>query len=300
MIALRKMSIEEINNKPFLINHIDDLYHDVTNSFFEYVYNGEVRWLYSNGYTCTIIALDGEYISYASFVVDEDYNLTYMEFDDFEVYKHVDGNLVLTTKDKNVSESLAMFKRENASPSEQDGIIMHRQINNKTHEEMVIGYLCNYRSDPYYYAFNFDVPFYISFLKGKREKKYLIYETTPDYYSYDVITLREFGPIELLLNNSFNLQREENIRRYFKVKHESKRGVCTLLVPLSHPYKIEELDSMISKKGFKRAVSKNTIDYYNNSFPEKEEFHQLTKTIKEYDNSIDERMKKKSLNDKNI
>ena len=47
MIKLRKMTVEEVNNKPFLINQIYDLYHYVEDSFFEYVYKGEVRWLYT-------------------------------------------------------------------------------------------------------------------------------------------------------------------------------------------------------------------------------------------------------------
>lgn len=33
MIKLRKMTVEEVNNKPFLINQIDDLYHYVEDSF---------------------------------------------------------------------------------------------------------------------------------------------------------------------------------------------------------------------------------------------------------------------------
>lgn len=111
MIKLRKMTVEEVNNKPFLINQIYDLYHYVEDSFFEYVYKGEVRWLYTTGSACTILAIDGIYIAYATFVLDEDYSISYMEFDDFVVYKNKDGSLVLLNEDSKVSESLDLYNR---------------------------------------------------------------------------------------------------------------------------------------------------------------------------------------------
>ena len=57
-------------------------------------------------------------------------------------------------------------------------------------------------------------------------------------------------------------------------------------MPLSHPYKIEEIDKIIEDKGFNRKVSQNVLDYYNEVFPEKEEFFSLAKAIAEYDESL--------------
>lgn len=63
-------------------------------------------------------------------------------------------------------------------------------------------------------------------------------------------------------------------------------------MPLSHPYKIEEIDKIIEDKGFNRKVSQNVLDYYNEVFPEKEEFFSLAKAIAEYDESLSEIIKK--------
>lgn len=292
MIKLRKMTVEEVNNKPFLINQIDDLYHYVEDSFFEYVYKGEVRWLYTTDSTCTILAIDGIYIAYATFVLDEDYSISYMEFDDFDVYKHKDGSLVLLNEDSKVSESLDLFNRGEIEEGEQNGIILYRQINNATNEEMIIGYLCNYREPARYFPFNFSKPFFIAFAKGNKYKKFLLYETDLDYFSYDIITIKEFGILEVLKNGAFSLQKDESIQRYFSVKYEDKKGNCCLLMPLSHPYKIEEIDKIIEEKGFTRKVSQNVLDYYNEVFPEKEEFFSLANAIAEYGESLSEIIKK--------
>ena len=63
-------------------------------------------------------------------------------------------------------------------------------------------------------------------------------------------------------------------------------------MPLSHPYKIEEIDKIIEEKGFTRKVSQNVLDYYNEVFPEKEEFFSLANAIAEYDESLSEIIKK--------
>ncbi len=294
MIELRKMASEEINNKPFLINHIYDLYSHVEDSFFEYTYNGETRWVYSYGKNCMIIAIDGEYIAYATFMIDDDYNLTFMEFDNFSVYRHNDGSLVLLNDGSNVSEALEMHKRGDLKENELNGIIIHRQINNKTHEEMAVAYLCVYRDSKYFFPFNFKKPFFVAFMKGKKKQKYLLYETGTDYYSYDIITLKEFGLMDFLKEGSFTLQKEDPIRRYFKVKCENKVGKCTLLYPFSHPYKIDEIDALIHNKGFTRKVSENTLGYYNGMYPERDEFYALVEAIKVYDKKIEDDIKKLS------
>lgn len=293
MINLRKMTIKEINEKPFLINQINDLYGTVEASFFEYTYNDEVRWLYSYGQHCTIVAINGKYIDYASFMVDDDYNLTYMEYDDFCVYHQGDEGLVVLDEGSNVSESLSMLRRKTMNDSEQDGVIIHKSINNKTYEQMVVAYLCVYRDQEYYFPFNFEKPFFVAFLKGRKKEKYLLYETDSDYFSYDVITIKEFGLLDVLRNGSFTLQKEESIRRYFKVRYENKVGDCVLLMPFSRPMKIEELDKLIESKGFKREVGKNTLDYYNGLIKEKDEFYALVEAIKEHDKAIDKRIEKK-------
>lgn len=292
MITLRKMTTDEINEKPFLINQINDIYHRVDNSFFEYTYEGETRWLYSCGQHCTILAIDGEYIAYASFMLDDEYNLIFMEFDDFDVYRHIDGRLMVSGEKSNTADALSMMKRETLSPDDLNGIIMHQQINKSTGEEMVVAYLCAYRDSKIYFPFNFKKPFFIAFLKGNKKTKYLLYETTTEYYSYDIITIKEFGLIEFLKNGSYTLQKDDTIQRYFKTKHENRYGDCILLYPFSHPFKIGEMDEIIESKGFTRNVNSNVIGYFNGSFKEKDEFYALVDAIKIYDANIDDQKKR--------
>lgn len=294
MINIRKMSIDEIKQKPFLISQIYDLYSTVDDAFFEYSYNGEDRWLYSCGQTLTIIALEGEYIAYSTFKVDDDYNLVYMEYDGFDVYRHTDGSLVVSDEGSNVSEALSMLKRGNVEDGELNGIIMHHQINKKSGEDMVVAYLTPYRESKIFYPFNFKKPFFVCFIKGNKKKKYLIYETDSDYFSYDIITIKEFGLREVLMNGSYTLQRGDSIIRYFKVKHENSVGSSILLMPFSHPYKLEEIDNLIKEKGFTREVGENTLGYFNGEYPERDEVFELIDAIKRYDNGIDE-IKKREL-----
>lgn len=101
-----------------------------------------------------------------------------MEFDDFDVYKHKDGSLVLLNEDSKVSESLDLFNRGEIEEGEQNGIILYRQINNATNEEMIIGYLCNYREPARYFPFNFSKPFLSHLLKEISIKSFYFMKQT--------------------------------------------------------------------------------------------------------------------------
>lgn len=294
MVNIRKMSLDEIKAKPFLINFIYQLWGDVDDGFFEYEYEGETRWFYAYGNSITLISYDGLYIGHQMVTIDPDYNILYAEYDGFDVWKHESGNLVVQKENGCVAERFERKKLDDgAREDKRNGIILYYQYNTNTLENMIIAYNCVYREENSIFPFEMQIPFFVTFFKGKKATKYVLYETDSDYMSYDVITLREFGLKRFLEEGAFALQKDDTIRRYFKVRHESKKGDLTLLYPVSRIYKLEDIYELIRSKGFMIEASDEAMSYFNEEFSERKEIDEVIKAIKEYDRAIDEEIKKR-------
>lgn len=284
MIELKKMSREEVNSKPFLINQIFDLYGGVPGEFYSYQYVGEDRWLYRDDLYCTILGIEGEYIVYTSFMLDEDYDVCYMEFDEFSVAKNKNGEKLLYREEASIAESLTMQKRnDGASNNDLDGLITHHLINTNSGEELLITYKALYRENPDYYQSLFYRPFIFSFINKGKVEQYMQYTTSTDYLSYDIITIKEFGLAEFLQNGSYALQKDRNITRYFKIKAQLSDGRCVLLYPLSKAFKEEDMNKKLEEKGFSRRVNDCVLDYYNGAYLECAEYKDLAEALQSYD-----------------
>lgn len=284
MIKLEKLTQNEVNNKAFLIDQIFDLYGGVPGEFYSYRYENEERWLYRDELYCTILGIDGEYIVYTSFMVDEDYDLSYMEFDNFSVAKNINGEKILYREGNPIMESLTMKKRlESANNNDFDGIITHHLINSKSREEVLITYKAIYRDNPHYYQSLFHKPFIISFINNGKIEQYMLYDTSIDYISYDIITIKEFGLIEFMKNGSYSLQKNKSITRYFKIKKMLSDGTCILLYPFSKAYTGEDMKNMLKLKGFTGEVDDYMLNYYNENYLECAEYRELAKALMEYD-----------------
>ncbi len=286
MVNLEKMNVEELNNNQFLTNQIMDLYGEVSGDFFSYCYNGEERWLYRDDLYCTILGLDGEYVLYTSFMIDEEYNLFYMDFDDFIVSRSRNGEMLLWQEGSPIAESLAMQKRsKRASINDLDGLITHYQVNFATKEELIIAYKTLYKEKQEFFQSNFLKPLAFSFINDGKVEQYLEFTTNIDNLSYDLITIREYGLTQFLQNGSYALQKDKSITRYFKIRGQKSDGTCLLFYPFFKGYTLEEMDALITQKGFKRDVCDNMLDYYNGNYLECDEYKELALAIKNYVNS---------------
>ncbi len=296
MVELKKMNSEEVNSKPFLINQILELYGDIPGEFYSYQYNGEERWLYRDNLYCTIMNLEGKYLVYTSFMINEDYDLYYMEFGDMSATLNKSGELFLYKEDSLVAENINIQKRkEEACVNDLDGVVINHKLNTKTGEEVLIAYRIMYSEEPQFYQNMFMKPFIITFFKNGRAEQYLQYTTSIDYMSYDIITIKEFGLIKFLQNSSYALQQERSITRYFKIRGQKEDGTCILRYPFSRGYTLEEMDRMLEEKGFSRNIDEDIIDYYNGCYEESIEYKLLADAIKAYDK---EHLKEKKLNKK--
>lgn len=295
MIKLEKLSVEEINKQPSYIDQIMSLYdNDLSGEFFKYVFNGQERWLYRVDGYCTILMNDGEYIYYTSFYVNnDDYSIPYMEFDEFSA--GVDNDEVLLWKEgDHISESLRTVNRnELANNDGYTGLIVHHQRNSETGEDMLVSYQNQYREDGRIFSCNLRTPFVICFVNGNKVTKYLNFRTNRDYFSYDVITIKEYGLSEFLKNGSYALQGDYEIRRYFKVLFQKEDGTCILGVPIFHPYKEEEMQQMIKDRGFRLEIPQYVLDYYNGEYEESLEYKELALALKDFDLEMATKRKEK-------
>lgn len=285
MVKLEKLTLEEINKEPAYIDQILSLYDgDISGEFYKYNYKGQVRWLYKLDGYCTILCNDGEDVLYTSFFVNNaDYSLGYMEFDEFYVGADNDEELIWKEGDK-ISESLRTLNRsEQANNDGYTGLVVHHQRNSETGEEILITYQNQYREDGQIFACNLVRPFIVSFINGKKVTQYLNFKTNCDYFSYDAITIKEYGLSEFLRRGAYALQGDYEIRRYFKVQYQKQDGTCVLGVPIFRGYKEEEMFKMIEDKGFRLEVPGYVLDYYNGNYEECAEYRELAEAIKVYD-----------------
>ena len=300
MVNLRKLSIDEINNNQFLTNQIFDLYGEVSGKFFSYDYDGEERWLYRDDLYCTILSREGEYVLYTSFMIDEEYNLFYMDFDDFCVSRSKDGQMLLWQEGSSIAESLTLQKRAvKDSVNDLDGLITHYQVNSDTGEDLLISYKTLYKKNAEFFQSNFLNPFSFSFINNGKLEQYLQFTTNMNYISYDLITIREYGLAQFLQNGSYALQKDKSITRYFKIRGQKSDGMCLLYYPFFKGHTLEEMDLLIEQKGFSRSVNDNMLDYYNGNYLEYSEYNDLASAIKNYDSSNKEKNFVKVINGHN-
>lgn len=285
MIMLEKLSREEVNQNPFLTNQIFDLYGGVPGEFYYYKYQEKERWLYRDGFYFTILGIEGEYIVYTSFMMNEDYELSYMEFDNFSAALSSNGEMLLWKEGSPIAESLILQKR-NKSENDLDGLLTLHQVNCNTKEEVLVSYKTCFRESASFYPGEFRNPVLICFKKEDKLERYLQFTTSLDYWSYDFLTIKEFGLNAFLQNGSYALQKERSITRYFKIKRQKADGTCILLYPFSKGYTLEEMDKMLEKKGFTRKMEEYLLDYYNRKCSEYDEYQELAKSLKEYDKHL--------------
>lgn len=298
MITLEKLSREKINQNPFLINQIFDLYGGVPGEFYHYKYQGKDRWLYRDGFYFTILGIEGEYIVYTSFMINEDYELSYMEFDDFSAALSSNGEMLLWKDSSPIAESLILQKRsKSAIENDVDGIVIHHQVNCNNQEETLISYKICYKENKSFYPGDFKNPFLIYLKKGNKIERYMQFTTSLDYWSYDFLTIKEFGLYAFLQKGSYTLQKERSITRYFKIKGQKVDGTCILFYPFSKGHTIEEMDKMLARKGFTRKVEDYLLNYYNRKCAEYTEYQELVQSIKEYE--VEEKRLKKVLGGRN-
>lgn len=294
MVTLKKLRREEVNQKPFLINQIFDLYGGVPGEFYYYKYQENDRWLYRDGFYFTILGIEGEYIVYTSFMMNEDYELSYMEFDNFSAALNNNGEILLWKEGSPIAQSLILQKR-NRSENDFDGLLIHHQVNCNTNEELLISYKTCYRENTSFYPGEIRSPFLICFKKENKVEQYLQFITSLDYWSYDLLTIKEFGLNAFLQKGSYSLQKERSITRYFKIKGKKVDGTCILLYPFSKGYTLEEMDEMLEKKGFTRKVEEYLLNYYNGKYFEYAEYQELVKSLKKYDKHLNYELKLKKV-----
>lgn len=284
MLKLTKMNLDEINSKPFLINHILDLYNEVNGDYFKYELDGEERYLYRIENYYTIMALDGEYLLYTNFCLDDEYNPNYIELDGFYA-SYMDGQLWTWDDNSGNLENISVVRRaEEANNDGYSGLIVYSQVNLETNEKMFISYKNQYREDKKIYSCNLSTPFVICFLDKKDKKEqYMLLQTDYQRYSYDLLTIKEYGLSAFLENGAYSLQKERSIERYFKVKGQLPNGTCLLMVPFSKQFTKDEIFNKVEEKGFKKDVSEYLFDFYNGNYEECSEILELANAIKQYD-----------------
>ncbi|MBQ8659392.1 MAG: hypothetical protein IJ475_00945 [Bacilli bacterium] len=281
-MLLRKLSIEEINKMSELIDLIVSLYEVASPNFYEYEFNGMKRYLYREDNYCTILYLDGDGILYTSFCLDENYDLCYMEFDTFNASK---GNPDQVWQEgSDIMESLIYTKNSNTKPEDfYDGVVCYTQTKVDTGESLSAYYETFYSNDGKLGPINFKRLKSYFYQKGKKVYSFVCSRIEPNTLFYEIITIKEFGLIDVLSKGSCALQMDPCMNRFFKLPRLPKGKASITLSPFYQTYTTSQMDDIFKKCGFKTSVPDYLIDYYNREYEEQEEYEVLSSAIKQYD-----------------
>ena len=284
MLKLERMTIDEINSKPFLINHILDLYDEIDGEYFKYQFNGTERYLYRSNENYTIMVTEEEYLLYTEFCLNDDYVPNYIDMVEF-CASYMNGQLWTWQKDSEIIENIEVVER----PAELNvdgysGIIKYSQIDLQTNNKIVISYRNQYREDQKIFSCNLSSPFVFLFIDEKSKLDgYMLFQTDYERFSYDLLTIKEYGLSAFLENGAYNLQKERTIERYFKIKGRLPDGTCLLMVPFARQFTKEEMFDYVVEKGFKKDVPDYLIDFHNKNYEECNEILELAEAMKKFD-----------------
>lgn len=283
MIELRKIKKDLLSDNSALVEQIQIIYGDFSGELFSYKYEGEDRWLYRDEKNCTILGLEDDFVVYTSFAIDEDYNIIYSEFDDFSVIRNANNENLICREDLPLADSLVMAKIPPSLDRVYNGMIFHHQVSSKKEEEIVISYKTMYSEKPEYFHSQFTKPYIYSFFTKRKVEKYMLFEAELGTDGYNLITINEFGLGNVLKKGAYNLQKEEKLIRYYKIRWQFSSGRVLLLQPFCVGYTMQEMDKMLEEKGFTRKIEDYMLDYYNGVYLEYFEYNDLAVALKEYD-----------------
>ena len=274
------MTQEEIDNYYFLVEQIEYLYGEVAGDFYSYCYKGQKRWLYACENNFTILGIDGDYILYTSFCLDQNNQLIYAEYDDFYAYLNDRNRMVLSKENEYISHSLQVSKRlQTFEDDGRDGLIVYYQHNENTDEQLFISYKCMYQENGKIYPSSFCYSFSIQFEHKGKVTHYIQFMIDSRYFSFDLITIREFGLLDFMKKGAVALQKGTSIKRYFKTIQQLEDGTCVTLWGIAKPYLLDEIKSIIESKGFSFEVPEYVLNYYNYVYLEREEIDCLVSEI---------------------
>ncbi len=301
MITIGELTYKDIKKYQPIFQACYDLFQNVDGVYYKISINEEEKILHRNENLFTIFELEENVVNYQMFAIDENYQVSDIAFDDYEMHTQNNRKVFQSRKD-GMTECLDLFERPNGPDNDgYNGMICYVQYNPTNDMRVMIVYQQNiYNNKTKIYEYHTRVPFQIKiekhvlardkgiklpFCSKTYIKRTFDYRDEPTYYK--LATMKEFGIEAAISQNVVSLQGSINITRYYRELLISKNYQAISLFPFCNQYKIEDLNNYLESYGFKTSIPKLLMDYHNDELPEVKIYQELANLMKEVEETKD-------------
>ena len=261
--------------------------------FYKYIYNDEENILYRENNIFVVYSYSkDDYLCYQSFTIDDEYNINKLKIEDYMVDVS-EENYLFTNLKTNLTHRIQIIKRNNDTDIDgYNAIIAHSQYSYETNTTSLTTYQYNIssvRNKNCIYSYHLKNPFQITLGKGidmKHKKTYLIRKSHPDDTFYNLIAIKDYGILEFLKRNSYTIQKESEIVRYYRMIGKTADNYAITLFPFCPQYKIEDLEELLVKNGHVTTIPEEIIEFYNEGIEAYQDYQEIAKCIKEIELEI--------------
>lgn len=284
-MELRKLTEEDLKNNIGLLSYAYNTNKDLYPLFFEYEYDGDVKYLYCYDNWFNILCKKSDkQLKHYQFALDDEYELLYSGYEDFYVdHKSNDYDTIIDIL-KRMYLVINCGKKEE-SKFLKDGYINFTQVKYDKPESLSMIFPTFYIENKKVYKEFLNKPLYYIYKKRFGSpityiKQCVEYSDEPIFFN--VTSIKEFGLANVLKQGAVSLQKNSTINRYFKVPFNSDILNCIYTFFSSNFYDEEALDDVVRSRGFYYEIPNFVLDYYNGSNKRLHEYKELALAIKEY------------------
>lgn len=258
---IKFINIDETDTKTLedILNAHAEIVGEYSGKFFKYNMNDSIGYLYKKDDLITCYYFDNDYLYYQIFYVDENYNITKFDWDDYIVDLTGDS-LFFNNYEKNLYSSISMVKRKNGDDIDgYNGVIGYTQYNPLNNMTATIAYqymFSKMREKDVIYDFHMKEPLEVIISvgpDGKHPKSFVSRSAKRGTLLYEI----------MLKKDKQSVYEQNDIKRYYRVLFKDHNDYAVTGFPFCPQYTIQNIEAMLKEKGFNLYIPESIREFYN-------------------------------------
>lgn len=288
MIKITELNIQDFQKYSAALNEIDQNFDLEIGYLYKYFTNETEGLIYfnENSHLIAFYYFENQELHNTFAYFDEENKIDVFFYDNFNLLKQ--EQLWILTDSHNIQHSLNFFP----IPPVMDnfnGQVVYVQHNPFTNLLISMYYNHMYQDENSKIStFALHDPWKIIMAKTnglKTKKTYILrdvaYTKTGEY---NLLTLKQFGLVKFLQSSAFDLQRQDNLRNYYRVFFPWDGNYALNLFPLTKTYTEKEMMAKINSLGFSMQVNPTLIRIFNQDYEPLQNYQMLLNAIIESNN----------------
>ena len=286
MIKMMQFSNEDVSKYSDAIDVVHEMFEKGTGNYFKYMIDDVIKIVYLEDDTVVVFEYkDNDIVAYDSFRIDDNFNITALGTLDYDVcFDKENGEITFINHETNFEETIYFIDREGELDVDGfNGSIVYRQYNpeNDTASVMTYQYMLHSGDNNRIYRINFNRLMSVIIQKHATKKyhkmtSYIARNMSSDTYYYDLALIKDYGLQEFLNKGSYGLERDNSIKRFYKIKGILPGNYAFTFFPLCNQYNIQDMYKLIDDNGHHREPNDFILDFCNGNYKLLEEFKELS------------------------